>query len=70
MERIEYPGLQEHRSEHKKLTRILLAYKEDYDQGRRDLYAFKQFMFRWVRDHIMDEDKKIAAYVSAREKRG
>jgi hemerythrin len=70
MERLEYPGLQEHRSEHKKLTRILLAYKKDYDRGRKDLYAFKQFAFRWVRDHIMDVDRRIAAFVSAQKNAG
>lgn len=70
MKRLGYPGLREHAFEHKKLTRILLAYKDEYDHGRQDLYAFKQFTFRWVRDHIMDEDRRIADYVSHRKKPG
>ncbi len=63
MSEIQYPALAAHRIKHKTLTRILMAYARDYDKGKTDLYAFKQFMFRWVRDHIMDEDRKIGIFL-------
>lgn len=62
MAKIGYPGLHRHRNEHKKLVRILKGYKKQYDEGEKDLYSFKQFMFSWVRDHIMDEDRKIGVF--------
>ena len=65
MSEIQYPELATHRTKHKTLTRILMAYAKDYEKGKTDLYAFKQFMFRWVRDHIMDEDRKIGVYLKA-----
>lgn len=66
MAEIQYPDLPRHVNEHKKLTRILLSYKKDYENGETDLYSFKQFMFRWVRDHIMDEDKKIGLFAKSK----
>jgi hemerythrin len=65
MERIEYPQLAEHRRAHKTLSRTLFAYKREYDEGQRDLYSFKHFMYRWVRDHIMDEDRRIGDFLRA-----
>ena len=66
MTKIGYPDLQVHRFEHQKLTNMLLAHKQDYDRGIKDLYSFKQFMFRWVRDHIMESDKQIGAFLAGR----
>ncbi len=60
-----YPTVAEHKKMHKKLTRIVWSYKRDYDAGKTDLYAFKQFMYGWVREHIMEEDRKIGAYIDA-----
>jgi hemerythrin len=65
MEEVGYPNLHEHQNEHKRLTKILLSYKKDYDEGKTDLYNFKQFMFRWVRDHIMDVDHQIGVYLQS-----
>ena len=66
MAMIGYPGLGTHKNKHKKLMRTLMAYKKLYDAGENDLYSFKHFMFRWVRDHIMDEDKKISIFLQSR----
>ena len=70
MERIGYPGLSAHRNEHKTLTRTLFAYKREYDEGKRNLYNTKHFLFRWVRDHIMDEDRKIGLFLATRRQGG
>ncbi len=63
MDRVNYPSVAGHISRHKKMTRILMSYKRDYEDGKTDLYGFKQFMYIWIRDHIMDEDKKIGSYL-------
>jgi hemerythrin-like metal-binding protein len=63
MASIGYPGLPAHRNAHRRLTTILGDYKRRFDGGDTDLYSFKQFMFNWVRDHIMDEDRKIGIYL-------
>ena len=65
MERIGFPGLARHRHLHKTLTRTLLAYQRQYENGETDLYSFKHFLFRWVRDHIMEEDQQIGAFLAA-----
>lgn len=62
MAAVGYPGLAAHRNAHRRLTRILTDYQRRYAQGETDLYTFKQFMFNWVRDHIMDEDRKIGTH--------
>jgi hemerythrin len=64
MEQVGYPELAAHCAEHKLLTRTLLAYKRDYEEGRTDLYGLKHFIFRWVRDHIMDNDRKIGLFLA------
>ncbi len=63
LEEIGYPATDGHKKMHKKLTLILESYKNDYDEGKTDLYAFKQFMYVWITEHIMKEDKKIGAYL-------
>ena len=70
MSRIGYPALAAHRDEHKLLTRTLLAYKREYDEGKTDLYNLKHFLFRWIRDHIMDVDRKIGQYLAAQRRGG
>jgi hemerythrin-like metal-binding protein len=63
MRRCGFPGLQAHVAQHKFLTRTLVAYVKKVEKGETDLYAFKNFMFTWVRDHIMDEDQKIGLFL-------
>ncbi len=65
MARAEYPELASHCALHKTLGHTLRAYKRDYDKGNRDLYGLKHFLFRWVRDHIMDEDREFGRYLRA-----
>ncbi len=70
MHDIAYPDLKAHTNKHKTLTRTLLAYARNYEKGKTDLYAFKHFMFRWVREHIMDEDRKIGQFFKTRSQTG
>jgi hemerythrin len=63
LEQIRYPNTHEHIEMHEKMTAILESYKRDYDEGKTDLSAFKQFMYNWIKDHIMKEDKNIGAFL-------
>lgn len=65
MKAVDYPELEAHTRYHKKLTKILNRYRSRYEAGETDLFFFKQFMFTWIRDHIMDEDPLIAAHVES-----
>ncbi len=65
LEQVEYPAASEHAKMHEKMTAILESYKRDYDDGKTDLSAFKQFMYRWIKEHIMHEDKKIGVYLDS-----
>ncbi|MCC7386948.1 MAG: hemerythrin family protein [Deltaproteobacteria bacterium] len=59
---IGYPNAKAHQAAHKTLIRTLAAYRRRYEQGDHDLYALKHFAFRWMRDHIMDEDRQVAEF--------
>lgn len=63
MEEVGYPGLEEQKHLHKKLTRVLKNYERSYRTGKADLYSFKQFMFQWIQNHMMDEDRKIGGFL-------
>ena len=67
MARAGYPGLVAHRDSHKTLTRTLLAYRREFEAGHTDAYHLKQFVFRWIRDHIMDEDVAFGRFLRAKE---
>ncbi|MBI5724957.1 MAG: hemerythrin family protein [Planctomycetes bacterium] len=63
MAKIGYPALAAHQTEHKRLAIILMGYKKDFNEGRINMFSFKQFMFLWIRDHIMDTDRKIGEFL-------
>ena len=64
MEEAGYPGLPAHRAAHKELARTLLAYASDYSRRGGDLYNFRHLMFRWVRDHILEDDLRFARFLA------
>ncbi len=70
MERLGYPRLAAQKAAHRKLTMILNAHRKDYELGKTDFNEFKQFMFGWIRDHIMDEDKKISEFLASQKTPG
>lgn len=67
MARIGYPDLPEHAVEHKMLTQILAAYGRELESGKTDVEALKHFMFRWLIDHIVDDDRKIGEFFRGRD---
>ena len=69
MKKFDYPDIEAHKRGHKRLLRTLLSYKREFDEGERDIYSLKGFMYNWVRDHIQDEDRRIGDHIRAgREK--
>jgi len=66
MNRLGYPAFPDHARLHRQLTQNLLGYVKKVGKGETDLRAFKQFMFKWVRDHIMVEDLKLARFLRTR----
>ena len=65
MRKIGYPELNEHIKMHKKLVKVLEAYKSDYDSNIINSFVFKNFLFVWVRDHILEDDMKIGQYINS-----
>lgn len=65
METVGYPGVEKQKRAHVKLQRLVQVYEKKYRAGDTDLYAFKQFLLRWIRNHILEEDKKIGAYIKS-----
>ncbi len=62
MQRIHYVALLAHKSEHSKLLRQLIDLKEMLEAGgRMNAPAVADFLSRWLRDHILAADMKLAA---------
>jgi len=62
MGRIRYVAALAHESEHSKLLQQLVELKEMLDAGgRMNNSAVADFLSRWLRDHILAADMKLAA---------
>ena len=59
-----YPHTDEHIQEHKDLIAQVVKLKEEYISGKKfiSLSVF-QFLRKWLRDHILETDKKLAEYI-------
>lgn len=65
MKQIDYPGIGEHVELHRKFIEQLNQLSDDYHAGR-VLLGTKmiKFMQQWLTDHIKEEDRKYAAFLS------
>jgi hemerythrin len=66
METFRYPELFEHRQEHQSMLRELRRISEDYGlYGHRSIITVKlnTMISRWAREHILDLDKKMVAFL-------
>lgn len=61
MERIGYPGLEEHKKRHKELIKRMEAVITQNTALDDLVHQLKRLMVVWVIEHIINEDKKIAA---------
>ena len=74
MERVHYPGMAQHKSEHVEFVefvRVVLSKVEDYTAGKvRTPLAFVYFLRDWVLNHIAYSDKKMVGYLVALKRSG
>ncbi len=65
MEAGNYPGLEEHRTDHKDLARRLLEYKKTFEDRPEsfDPTAFYDFLSEWLVVHVLEKDMKYKPYV-------
>jgi len=60
MREIDYPGYSDHRKIHEELLEGLNKVSENYFDDEGLFEQFKIFVYKWLTQHIMYEDKKIA----------
>lgn len=74
MEQYQYPGLQEHRELHQKLTQDVLDFKAKMEKKEPFLTVeVSRFLTEWLIHHIKGEDLKMINYLQEKislEKRG
>jgi hemerythrin len=64
-----YPGLASQRAEHQALTQQVVKFRDECRNGRVALSVHvSRFLKDWLQTHIVGEDKKYTAYVSAQAK--
>lgn len=69
MQRIGYVALLAHKAEHAKLLRQLVDLKEMLEAGgRMNAPAVADFLSRWLRDHILASDMKLAANLKQQQR--
>lgn len=64
MESHGYPGLSEHRAEHKLLTDKVLQYKKDFEAGNVAIPTFMAFLQDWLQQHILTVDQKYSDFMN------
>lgn len=66
METFEYPGIAEHREEHRSMLTEIRRILEDYETyGHRSIVTvkLKTMLARWIREHILQVDKKMVVFL-------
>jgi len=67
MEKNGFPGLIAHRGEHRALVDQVLKFQKDFLSGKPGVAAtLMPFLQKWLHDHIMQTDKKYAAFLNAK----
>ncbi len=67
MDEYDYPGLEQHRREHKELVGKVLAMMERRKGNALGLSSDLSIMLQeWLNNHILDTDKKYSEYLAAR----
>ena len=62
-----FPGLQEHRGEHLRLTGQTLGFLKEYD-GEKAVRATRllDFLVDWLKHHILEKDKEYGPFLNER----
>lgn len=53
-----YPGLSIHQEQHKNFVKVMLNYKDRFDNNENIADELLNFMHKWLVDHIMTRDKE------------
>jgi hemerythrin-like metal-binding protein len=65
MESTKYPGLAEHRAEHRDLTGKAGEYVASYEQGDQTIYPeLLRFVGDWLHNHMLTVDKQYTAWLN------
>lgn len=62
MEKIEYPGLEVHKTIHKQLLSKVSAFQEELEAGVLEKDRLINFLKMWLRSHIMGIDMKYGSF--------
>ena len=66
MQRISYPDFEEHKKLHKDLVNEIVTILVDLKNGKEiSAFELKEFLQKWLMDHILVEDKKIGEYFNS-----
>jgi hemerythrin len=68
MGKYEFPGTEEHKEIHKKLTQRILEYsKELFSKETLAAADFQRFLTDWLVNHISEEDRQYAEFINAKK---
>ncbi len=64
MRSVQYPHFAEHRLNHEKMTREVILFRKNVEQGNLILSMdLMDFLRNWLQNHILSEDLQYAAWV-------
>ena len=68
MEKHEFPGTEEHKEIHNKLTQRVLEYSKDlFSRETLDAADFQRFLTDWLVNHILEIDRQYAEFINAKK---
>lgn len=63
MKSVDYPSLEEHRKLHEDLIESLVRITSQPIEGPQAIRAFRLFVYKWVIEHLMEQDRQLIDYV-------
>ncbi|MCK4710511.1 MAG: bacteriohemerythrin, partial [Gammaproteobacteria bacterium] len=69
MEICEYPDIDNHRQQHKKLSKQIKEYIKDYGIDKLSAITLLDFLMNWLTTHIMGSDFAIASFCKGKDKK-
>jgi len=67
MERLGYPDIQRHKSQHKAFVDKTHALTDACLEGEMEMEELSKFLVLWLRQHIALEDAKIVRFIKSKE---
>ena len=70
MEACEYPGLENHRELHRRLTSDLIDLDDTWkkERSQETFVEFRKFLKDWLFDHILNQDVEITPYTKGKDR--